>query len=158
MIQRAVILDSVFLSLFDQTTIKPPFNHRFTTAPPRHQHRNNDAILLSHQHRNNAPIQQRSHPTTLPSNDVPIQRRSHPTTLPSYSTQHPSSSLQHHQTAPTTNEHRVDTISTPAQKEQPWCAGFPALFSRLVAFRARVPAQLPRARDGGGAIRAGGQG
>ena len=41
--------------------------------------------------------------------------------------------------------------------------GFPPfsisrLFLPPIAFRARIPAQFPRARDGGGAIRAGGQG
>ena len=46
---------------------------------------------------------------------------------------------------------------TPAQEEATMVRGFSRPFLPPIAFRARIPAQLPRARDGGGAIRAGGQ-
>ena len=71
---------------------------------------------------------------------------------------------------PTINVHRVATF--PAgwmetrrdfppkrrrKKKRQWYAGFSRPFLPPIASRARIPAQLPRARDGGGAIRAGGQ-
>ena len=46
---------------------------------------------------------------------------------------------------------------TPAQEEATMVRGFSRPFLPPIASRARIPAQLPRARDGGGAIRAGGQ-
>ena len=46
---------------------------------------------------------------------------------------------------------------TPAQEEATMIRGFSRPFLPPIAFRARIPAQLPRAQDGGGAIRAGGQ-
>ena len=74
-IQRAVISDSRFSFTFVILV-----SNRFTTAPPRHPHRNNDAILLPHPHRNNDAI-------LLPLHIA--------TTAPSYST--PTYSTQHHQ-------------------------------------------------------------
>ena len=84
-IQRAVILDSVFLSLFwsnhHSTTIQPPFHHRCTTPSTSQQ-----------RHRSTPPStsQQRSHPTTLPSNStLPIILHTTPfklTTTPSHQT------------------------------------------------------------------------
>ena len=46
---------------------------------------------------------------------------------------------------------------TPAQEEATMVRGFSHPFLPPIASRARIPAQFPRARDGGGAIRAGGQ-
>ena len=49
-------------------------------------------------------------------------------------------------------------VGTPAQEEATMLRGFSRPLLPPIAYCARIPAQLPRARDGGGAIRAGGQG
>ena len=58
-------------------------NHHSTTAPPRHPHRNNDAILLPHPHRNNDAILL---PRPHRNNDAILLPRHIATTPPSYST------------------------------------------------------------------------
>ena len=114
---------------------------------PRHAHIQDPLTSKTRSHPRPARIQPRSHPMTPTSNDASSIR--HTT---------PYCSLSHHQTAPTVNKHRVDTIHQRTKTGNIPGAGFPARFSRLVAFCARVPAQPPRARDGGRAIRARGQG
>ena len=127
---RAHILDPL-------TSHRTTIHYRFTTTTP--------PTSKTRSHPRPARIQPRSHPMTL-----------HPTTLPSYATQ------RHTARNSTIKRRLTSTVwiqSTSAPKQGTSLVyGFPARFSRLVAFCARVPAQPPRARDGGRAIRARGQG
>ena len=114
MIQKGCDLQiAVFLYTF-VILVKPPFNHHSTTAPPRHPHRNNDAILLPREHRNNDAILLARHIATTP---------------PSYATPNiiphiiKLATTPSHQTTTHNERFRVDTTSTGWMEKTAW---FPA--------------------------------
>ena len=122
MIQRAVISDSRFSLIFlyfdsihHRTTIivSPPLHHAIDIQRRSHpttrsyatqRHTAHYSTIKPPPHYRLATAAPRHrHPTALPSNDPLIRHTT------------PYCSLLHHQTAPTVNKHRVDTVSTRAK-------------------------------------------